>query len=96
MNIGDISINLLIPSPSPWSKQEHVEKVIRTAVDTSRLAEGTRLPSIRLAARTTALNCKTIQNAYRKLAAAGYLRATPRGYVASGGPRYQDFFAREY
>ena len=78
---------------SGWSQQHRVEQYVRDAVATGVLAEGSRLPSPRAAAKTSSLSVNTIMNAYKALVAEGVVRAVPRdGFFVECSVRYCDFF----
>lgn len=72
------------------SLYEQLYHAIRTDIETARLAAGSKLPSKRSLARHLGISVITVENAYRQLAAEGYIEAQERrGYFVNELPAVQ-------
>lgn len=73
-------VSIAMPS-DPNSLYQSLAEELRHAIDDGRLAAGSRLPSIREAARNRSLSINTVLAAYRQLETRGHVEARPQsGY----------------
>jgi GntR family transcriptional regulator / MocR family aminotransferase len=71
-------VDLLLDLDAPSGRRAALERAVRDAIRTGRLAVGARLPSSRALAAELGVARGTVVEAYAQLAAEGWLETAPR------------------